>query len=84
MKLLLIDDDRDQRRILSMLVRKIGLNVTALNQFDAQAEDWSKYGLVIVDAMMPIVSGPQLVQEQAARLRPCQESHTHLRSIAWL
>lgn len=68
-RILLVDDDCDQRRILSLLAcKESGLSVTALDQFEAQATDWSDYDLAIVDVMMPVISGPQLVREQANKL----------------
>lgn len=67
-RILIVDDDRDQRYMLSLLAQKGGLQAETFDQFEAQAVNWRHYDLVIVDAMMPVINGPRLVREQKLKL----------------
>jgi DNA-binding response OmpR family regulator len=67
-RILLIDDDLSQLRLLFILAKEAGIDADTCNQFDADVRDWSDYDLVIVDAMMPIIDGKTLIANARGKL----------------
>jgi CheY-like chemotaxis protein len=65
-KLLVVDDDALQRQMLGLLLSK-HFAVTVCNQFTASDHDWGNFDAVLLDVMMPVQDGPNLVRQAVAR-----------------
>lgn len=67
--ILIVDDDRQIRKLLESVARRAGFDVdTAKDGLDAlEMIDQKQYAIAIVDLMMPRLSGYELVQEISTR-----------------
>jgi len=72
MKVLIAEDDRDSRELLSWLLQKLGHQVVATEDGTQAWEAYRKgrFGLVILDLLMPDIDGFELCR----RIRANQES----------
>ena len=69
MHILLVDDDSDLREALAELLVDEGFQVTqAANGQDAlESLEEEKADLIVLDYMMPVMSGPEFREQQRAR-----------------
>src|ERR1041385_9100455 len=72
MKILIAEDDRDSRELLSWLLQKLGYQVVATeNGKEAwEAYQSGRFRLVISDLLMPEVDGLELVRRIRAQKQP--------------
>lgn len=63
MNILIVDDEEVIRSVLELNLRQLGFNVTlaetATRGIDIYKEDISKYDLIILDMLMPVISGDE-------------------------
>ncbi len=64
--LLVVEDDGVQRKMLGMLLPK-HFDVTLCDQFTAMDYDWRLFDAVLLDVLMPVHNGPELVRWAAER-----------------
>jgi len=80
-KVLLIDDDDLQKLLYTKLFRQFGMKIDTASNKEALLLDWSTYSSVLVDIMMPGLSGNELVQIIAKRIGAENMPHVILFSV---
>jgi len=70
-KILVVDNEEDQRRLISIILTKFGYSVKTVSSAEAAlAEiDSANYHLIITDLIMPEMDGTELC-ERIKRIRP--------------
>jgi CheY-like chemotaxis protein len=70
-KILVVDNEEDQRRLLSVILTQFGYAVNAVSSAEAALKsiDSEKYHLIITDLIMPEMDGTELC-DRIKRTRP--------------
>jgi CheY-like chemotaxis protein len=70
-KILVVDNEEDQRRLINIILTKFGYSVKTVSSAEAALKDMdsTKYHLIITDLIMPEMDGTELC-ERIKRKRP--------------
>ena len=70
-KILVVDNEEDQRRLISIILTKFGYSVKTVSSAEAALKDMdsANYHLIITDLIMPEMDGTELC-ERIKRKRP--------------
>jgi len=81
MKILLIDDEIMQRRLYKKIFEHLKLDLDVSCCHDALSLDWTKYDTVLVDIMMPTMTGHDLIRMMAQKIGIHNMPHIILFSV---